>query len=282
MLAATASMPISRRLPLGQAGAGDLQVAHFGDGGPQDTGEAGVAASQVDTGYPSGLVRNRAEMQIDRFARDPMEGFGAVACRPDPFDLGPLVIVDRDCAGWPQRDSGLFGEFDLGTASERQNHEVGREAPVVAPNPCHGATGTGDAFDFESGLDVDTHRSHVVGHELRHVRIKGSFQNRRHHGHNGRVDPQMVKGLSDFEPYVPTADDDRALDSGCDERSQPGGIVEGAQHVDAIEVHALNGRADGGSARLRTATGRMPPSPRRSGFGRPHGEPSRSMLVTWW
>ena len=43
-------------LPLGQPGAGDLQIADLGDGGPEDAGEGCVTAAQVDPGNPSGLV----------------------------------------------------------------------------------------------------------------------------------------------------------------------------------------------------------------------------------
>src|SRR3990170_2569612 len=187
-------------------------------------------------------------MQIDRSSRDPMERFGTIAGRPDPVDLGSLVVIDGYRPGRSQRDPGIFGKADLWSNPQCQHHQVGGKAAVVAPDAGHGSTRPGNALDLESGLYGDPHRPHVVGHELRHVWIEGAFQYRRHHGHYRRADTNMVKGLGDLEPDVATTDDNGALDSGHDQRPQSGRIVEGPEHMDPLEVHAFDGRADGGSA----------------------------------
>src|SRR3990172_9334062 len=178
-------------------------------------------------------------MQIDRSSRDPMERFVTIAGRPDPVDLGSLVVIDGYRPGRSQRDPGIFGKADLWSTPQCQHHQVGGKAAVVAPDAGHGSTSPGNALDLESGLYGDPHRPHVVGHELRHVWIEGAFQYRRHHGHYRRADTNMVKGLGDLEPDVATTDDNGALDSGHDQRPQSGRIVEGPEHmVVANEIFA--------------------------------------------
>src|SRR4029453_13527116 len=109
---------------LGQAGAGDLDLAHLGHGRAEHAREGRVAAADVDAADAALLVGDRPQVVADQPARHQVAGLGAVTGRPDPVVTGLHARVDGDGPARAELDAGRLGQAHRRPGAEAEDDQV--------------------------------------------------------------------------------------------------------------------------------------------------------------
>src|SRR3954447_2873115 len=234
------------RLVLAQTGTGDFEIHHFGHGGADNSGECGVAATQVGTDDPSLLVRVGAEWCVYPVLANQMPAFHAVSAAPYVVNsFNPHAQVRTKPAFAAKCQARRLGKGSVRLDAKSADDDVGRH---LGPVDRHGSDVAvcccGEPLDLGLGAHVDAHAFHGLMHQAAHIRVECG------HGLLGLVNHRHTETtvchrFGHFDADVATAHYDDALGVAfmevIDNRST---VVECLHSEDANGIDAGQIRSD--------------------------------------